>query len=78
MSWSYGIKQHISKVNELQPTYGRWFVVRSEFGGLRKENYLHKDGEWRERTWHDGEWSGYFNTEDEARAALESAILAVK
>lgn len=59
-------------------TRGEWFVARP-FGGGDTSEYLHQDGVWRGSTFTegrglaDGKPTGYFATEDEAKAALAKA-----
>lgn len=61
---------------------GEWYVRRmvpcSEFfdGGKDRAQYLHADGEWRWSTYSGENWgdpTGYFATEDDAKAALAKA-----
>jgi hypothetical protein len=49
--------------------FGKCFIVDPENPRI----YLHSDGKWRNRTYNyeNGEWTGYFDTEEEARAAIE-------
>lgn len=64
-----------------QSARGEWYVARDatdEWGDDHAE-YLHADGVWRESTFslgsslHDDKPTGYFETEEEAKAALAKA-----
>lgn len=66
------IEQHWSSVNaEID---GKWFVAKrliphDDWSDL----YLHRDGIARKSTCCNGEWTGYFDTREEAEAAANAA-----
>lgn len=50
---------------------GKFFIVREpEEGTEEKHLYLHSDGIWREEATHEGEDSGYYNSQKEAEDFL--------
>jgi len=52
-----------------------WYVVATgHLNGFQKSFYLHADGEWRPTTFHEGQFSGYFNSKEEAIEKRQSAI----
>jgi hypothetical protein len=50
---------------------GKWYVGLIR-GKPLKPLYLHSDLVMRSTTSHNGEWTGYFDTEAEANAAIEA------
>lgn len=60
---------------------GEWFVARrtTDRWGEETCEYLHQDGAWRSSTFSNG-WpgqpTGYFQSHDEAKAALTAALAA--
>lgn len=46
----------------------QWFVAKGIIGSSL---YLHTDGQWRRSTMHEGEFTGYFRTQEAAQKALD-------
>lgn len=63
------------------PEEGKWYVSGQipEYDdmGYRPFRYLHRDGIWRASTASEGGFTGYFMTEADAEAALNSTIFDV-
>jgi hypothetical protein len=83
--YEYNISQNVSS-DKNHEVHGKWFVSKHvekdwqdwllHWSGysnpLPPSWFLHKDGTWvMNSTFKDGQWSGYYDTEKEAREAYE-------
>jgi len=60
------------QTNPYTDEYGKWFVLKYS-NAVGTDLYLHKDGVYRVTTFNSqaGEYTGYFDTEDEAKEAIK-------
>lgn len=80
--WTIEVKQVIPSIGTAFA--GKWYVAKCKESPKNMDDwcwsedygtsYLHKDGQWRRCTVNeDGEYTGYFDTEEDARKALYRA-----
>lgn len=72
--WTAG-KWYIAKFNQAAINFymntHEWTGCQMANDDYPPSNYLHKDGEWRGVTMHNNEWTGYYDTKEEAEETLK-------
>lgn len=70
------IDAKIKRNNVPDTPYGNWYICRDTCASHGSYDYLHNDGQWRGSTrGTDGVWSGYYKTEEDAKAMLARASM---
>lgn len=55
----------------IRPYNGKFFITQPFTDEPRIPPFLHKDGKWRECTAYNGEFTGFYDTQDEAQKVLD-------